>query len=81
MNACSAVSIEGGTSHGIVVTAPAASLTLRRSQVRNRGGHGVPPEVVQREGSAVLSYVRTISNWAPNSQPASLYLVLFQKRL
>jgi ubiquinone/menaquinone biosynthesis C-methylase UbiE len=45
----------------------------------NRGGHGVPPDVVQREGAAVLTYVRTISNWAPNSQPASLYLVLFRK--
>lgn len=45
----------------------------------NRGGHGVPPEVVQREGSAVLTYVRTFATWAPNSQPASLYLVLFRK--
>jgi precorrin-6B methylase 2 len=46
----------------------------------NRGGHGVPPEVVQREGGAALTHVRTISNWAPDSQPASLYLVLFEKR-
>ena len=45
----------------------------------NRGGHGVPPEIVQREGGAALTYVRTIPNWAPNSQPASLYLVLFRK--
>jgi ubiquinone/menaquinone biosynthesis C-methylase UbiE len=45
----------------------------------NRNGHGVPPEVVQREGSAILSYVRTIGDWAPDSQPASLYLVLFRK--
>ena len=45
----------------------------------NRGGHGVPPEIVQREGGAALTYVRTILNWAPDSQPASLYLVLFRK--
>jgi ubiquinone/menaquinone biosynthesis C-methylase UbiE len=45
----------------------------------NRRGHGVPPEVVQREVGAALTYVRTIPNWAPNSQPASLYLVLFRK--
>lgn len=45
----------------------------------NRLGHGVPPEVVQREVGAVLTYVRTISTWAPGSQPASLYLVLFRK--
>jgi len=45
----------------------------------NRGGHGVPPEVVQAEVGALLKHVRTIPNWAPESQPASLYLVLFRK--
>ena len=45
----------------------------------NRGGHGVPPEVVQAEVGAVLKHVRTIQTWAPDSQPASLYLVLFRK--
>jgi hypothetical protein len=27
----------------------------------------------------VLTHVRTISSWSANSQPASLYLVLFRK--
>jgi len=45
----------------------------------NRGGHGVPPEVVQREVGAAMTHVRTIANWAAQSQPASLYLVLFRK--
>lgn len=45
----------------------------------NRRGHGVPPDVVEREGGAALTYVQTISNWAANSQPAALYLVLFRK--
>jgi cyclopropane fatty-acyl-phospholipid synthase-like methyltransferase len=45
----------------------------------NRGGHGVPPEVVQSEVGAVLKHVRTIEKWAANSQPASLFLVLFRK--
>jgi len=45
----------------------------------NRAGHGVPPEVVMREGSTVLTHVRTIADWAPKSQPASLFLVLFSK--
>ena len=45
----------------------------------NRRGHGVPPEVVQQEVGAVLTHVRTIPNWVPASQPASLYLVLFRK--
>lgn len=45
----------------------------------DRLGHGVPPEVVQREVSGALTYERTISAWAPGSEPASLYLVLFRK--
>jgi ubiquinone/menaquinone biosynthesis C-methylase UbiE len=45
----------------------------------DRLGHGVPPEVVQREVGGVLTHVRTISTWAPGSEPASLYLVLFRK--
>ena len=45
----------------------------------DRLGHGVPPEVVQREVGAALTYVRTIPQWAPGSEPASLYLVLFRK--
>jgi ubiquinone/menaquinone biosynthesis C-methylase UbiE len=45
----------------------------------NRLGHGVPPEVVQREVGSVLTYVRTIPAFAADSQPASLFLVLFRK--
>jgi len=45
----------------------------------NRRGHGVPPEIVQKEAGAVLTYVRTIPDWSPESQPASLFLVLFRK--
>lgn len=45
----------------------------------DRLGHGVPPEVVQREVSGVLAHVRTVAAWAPGSEPASLYLVLFRK--
>jgi ubiquinone/menaquinone biosynthesis C-methylase UbiE len=45
----------------------------------NRGGHGVPPEVVQAEVGALLTHVRTIDKWAANSQPQGLYLVLFRK--
>ncbi len=45
----------------------------------NRGGHGVPPEVVEREAGTVLTHVQTIAKWAPTSQPDSLFLVLFRK--
>jgi ubiquinone/menaquinone biosynthesis C-methylase UbiE len=46
----------------------------------DRGGHGVPPEVVQREVGAHLTHVSTTSDWAPGSQPASLFLALFEKK-
>jgi precorrin-6B methylase 2 len=45
----------------------------------NRGGHGVPLEVVISEVGAALSHVRTIPTWAAPSQPPSLFLVLFRK--
>jgi cyclopropane fatty-acyl-phospholipid synthase-like methyltransferase len=45
----------------------------------NRGGHGVPPEVVQREVGTVLTHVRTIATWSPESEPSSLFLLLFRR--
>ena len=45
----------------------------------DRLGHGVPPEVIEREVGSVLTHVRTNTKWAPDSEPASLYLVLFRK--
>jgi cyclopropane fatty-acyl-phospholipid synthase-like methyltransferase len=45
----------------------------------NRRGHGVPPEIVQQEVGASLTHVRTIPDWSPESQPASLFLLLFRK--
>ncbi len=45
----------------------------------DRGGHGVPPEVIQREVGASLNHLRTIESWRPEGQPASLYLLLFRK--
>jgi precorrin-6B methylase 2 len=46
----------------------------------NRGGHGVPPEIVEKEvSSAGLTHVRTVPAWSPKSEPANLFLVLFRK--
>jgi precorrin-6B methylase 2 len=45
----------------------------------NRGGHGVPPEIVVKEVGAVLTHVRTEPAWSPKSEPANLFLVLFRK--
>jgi ubiquinone/menaquinone biosynthesis C-methylase UbiE len=45
----------------------------------NRGGHGVPPEIVEKELGTLLTHVQTIPQWMANSEPASLFLVLFRK--
>jgi SAM-dependent methyltransferase len=46
----------------------------------DRLGHGVPPDVVHGEVSAVMTHVRTIPSWAPTgSTAADLYLLLFRK--
>jgi len=74
-----AASLKPGGRLAVIDFPPRPNSEVPAGVPANRGGHGVPSEVVQREGSAVLTHVRTIPNWAPNSQPASLYLVLFQK--
>ncbi len=46
----------------------------------NRGGHGVPPEIVVAEVAAAgLTHVRTNPQWSTESQPTALFFVLFRK--
>jgi SAM-dependent methyltransferase len=45
----------------------------------NRGGHGVPEEVVRGEVGVSLTHLKTVSPWAAPSQPPGLYLILFRK--
>ncbi len=45
----------------------------------DRLGHGVPTQVIEREVGSALTHVRTNPKWAPDSEPASLYLILFRK--
>ncbi|HSL20534.1 MAG TPA: methyltransferase domain-containing protein [Vicinamibacterales bacterium] len=58
---------------------PRANSEVPKGVPANRRGHGVPAEIVESEFGAVLTRIRTIPDWSPESQPASLYLVLFQK--
>lgn len=74
-----AASLKPGGRLAVIDFPPRPNSEVPSGVPANRGGHGVPSEVVQREATTALTYVRTIPNWAPNSQPASLYLVLFQK--
>lgn len=46
----------------------------------NRGGHGVPPQVVTGEVAAAgLTVVTANPQWSRDSQPSDLFLLLFRK--
>ena len=74
-----AAALKPGGRLAIVDFPPRPKSQLPAGVPDNRGGHGVPAAVVEREAGAVLTHVRTIADWAPTSQPATLFLVLFQK--
>jgi precorrin-6B methylase 2 len=72
-------SLKPGGRLAVIDFPPRPDSTVPAGVPADRGGHGVPSEIVQREVGAVLTHVRTIPAWAPDSQPASLFLVLFRK--
>ena len=74
-----AAALKPGGRLAVIDFPPRANTEVPSGVPADRLGHGVPPEVVQRELGAVFTHVRTISTWAPDSQPAALYLVLFRK--
>jgi precorrin-6B methylase 2 len=74
-----AASLKPGGRLAVIDFPPRPKTDVPAGVPANRGGHGVPSEIVQREVGAALTHVRTIPAWAPDSQPASLYLVLFRK--
>ena len=74
-----AAALKAGGRLAVIDFPPRTNSEVPSGVPADRLGHGVPPEVVQREVGAVLTHVRTISNWVPGTQPASLYLVLFRK--
>jgi ubiquinone/menaquinone biosynthesis C-methylase UbiE len=52
----------------------------------NRGGQGIPADVVERELGAMLRHVTTVPNWAPEGRPAWVpsevappFVVVFEK--
>jgi precorrin-6B methylase 2 len=75
-----AASLKPGGRLAVIDFPPRPNTEIPVGVPANRGGHGVPPEVVQREVGAVLTHVRTIATWSPASEPASLFLLLFRKQ-
>jgi cyclopropane fatty-acyl-phospholipid synthase-like methyltransferase len=74
-----AASLKPGGRLAVIDFPPRPNTEVPAGVPANRGGHGVPPEVVQREVAAALTHVSTTPNWSPDSQPASLFLILFRK--
>jgi ubiquinone/menaquinone biosynthesis C-methylase UbiE len=74
-----AASLKPGGRLAVVDFPPRPNTEVPEGVRANRRGHGVPPEVVQQEVGAVLTHVRTVAEWSPESQPASLFLLLFRK--
>jgi SAM-dependent methyltransferase len=74
-----AAALKPGGRLALIDFPPQSGSTLPNNVPANRGGHGVPLEVAQKELSEALQHVRTISPWAAPNQAQNLYLLLFQK--
>jgi precorrin-6B methylase 2 len=75
-----AASLKPGGRLAVIDFPPRPNTDVPAGVRANRRGHGVPPAIVQEEVGTVLTHVRTVLDWSPESQPASLYLVLFRKQ-
>jgi predicted methyltransferase len=74
-----AASLKPGGRLAVIDFPPRPNSEVPAGVPADRRGHGVPPDIVEREVGAVLTHVRTLTAWSPTSQPASLFLVLFEK--
>lgn len=75
-----AASLKPGGRLAIIDFPPRPNSSVPEGVPANRGGHGVPSEIVQREVIATaLTHVTTIQDWSKRN-PSSLFLTLFQKR-
>jgi ubiquinone/menaquinone biosynthesis C-methylase UbiE len=59
---------------------PRPKSTVPEGVPANRGGHGVPTDVIEKEVGTLLTHVQTMPKWMPDAQPSDLFLVLFQKK-
>jgi len=74
-----AASLKPGGRLAVIDFPPRPNTDVPAGVRANRRGHGVPPEIVQQEVGAALTHVRTVPDWSTESQPASLFLLLFRK--
>jgi ubiquinone/menaquinone biosynthesis C-methylase UbiE len=81
-----AASLKPGGRLAIVDFPPRPNSTVPPGVPANRGGNGVPPDVVESEVGAVLRHVTTVPNWSPEAVPdwvpkniAPPFVVIFEK--
>ena len=74
-----AAALKPGGRLAVIDFPPRANSEVPSGVPANRLGHGVPSEVVATEVGAALTHVQTIRDWSKESQPPSLYLVLFRR--
>jgi SAM-dependent methyltransferase len=81
-----AASLQPGGRLAIVDFPPRPNTTVPAGVPANRGGLGVPPDVVEHEVGVVLRHVTTVPDWAPEGVPAWAppeagrpYVAIFEK--
>ena len=79
INKSVAAALKPGGRLAIIDFPPRPKSSVPEGVPADRGGHGVPPSVIEKEVGALLAHVRTMPKWMPDSQPSDLFLVLFRK--
>ena len=80
INSSLAAALKPGGRLAVIDFPPRPDTEVPAGVPANRGGHGVPPNIVVTEVTAAgLAHVSTNAPWSASSQPATLFLVLFQK--
>lgn len=86
MNRSFAAALKPGGRLAVVDFPPRPNTTPPPGVPANRGGQGVPPEIVEAEVGVVLRHVTTVPNWAPEGVPdwvpktvAPPFVTIFEK--
>ena len=81
-----AAALKPGGHLAVVDFPPRPKTTPSPGVPANRGGQGVPPEIVESEVGVVLRHVTTVPNWAPEGVPdwvpkniAPPFVAIFEK--
>ena len=81
-----AASLKPGGRFAVVDFPPRPNSVVPPGVPANRGGNGVPPEIVEGEVGTVLRHVITVPDWSPESVPKDVpasigrsYVAIFEK--